>query len=43
VMMADAEVEGHAVGLSPEGHLLVDTEKGILEVAAGDVIHLRPA
>ncbi|MEI8404842.1 MAG: biotin--[acetyl-CoA-carboxylase] ligase [Actinomycetes bacterium] len=43
VMMADGEVEGHAVGLSPEGHLLVDTENGILEVAAGDVIHLRPA
>lgn len=37
-------LEGLAVGLSPEAHLLVTDDAGVThEVAVGDVIHLRPA
>ena len=43
VELAGAEIEGRAVGLSPEGHLRVETDEGIIDVAAGDVVHLRPA
>jgi BirA family transcriptional regulator, biotin operon repressor / biotin---[acetyl-CoA-carboxylase] ligase len=36
-------VVGRAVDLTAEGHLVVDTGDGRLVVAAGDVVHLRPA
>lgn len=34
---------GQAVDLSPDGALLVDTAQGRAVVAAGDVVHVRPA
>lgn len=43
VVLAATELVGLAVGLSPTGHLRVETEAGIVDVAAGDVVHLRPA
>ena len=43
VVLADREFEGRAVGLSPEGHLRVESGDGVIDVAAGDVVHLRPA
>ena len=36
-------VEGVAVDITPEGHLVVDEEGRLRVVAAGDVVHLRPA
>jgi BirA family biotin operon repressor/biotin-[acetyl-CoA-carboxylase] ligase len=43
VELADAWVDGDAIGLSAEGHLLVrDAVGGTHVVAAGDVVHLRP-
>ena len=35
-------VEGTATGLSPSGHLVVETADGPVEVSAGDVHHVRP-
>jgi BirA family biotin operon repressor/biotin-[acetyl-CoA-carboxylase] ligase len=35
-------LEGRAVDLTAEGHLVLDGPGGRLEVAAGDVVHLRP-
>ncbi|HLG68726.1 MAG TPA: biotin--[acetyl-CoA-carboxylase] ligase [Acidimicrobiales bacterium] len=35
-------VEGRAVDLTDEGHLVVATPAGHREVAAGDVVHVRP-
>lgn len=44
VTRLDGELEGTAVGLSPEAHLLVADDEGRThEVAVGDVVHLRPA
>ena len=43
VVLADAELVGTAIGLNGDGHLRVETADGVIEVAAGDVIHLRPA
>ena len=43
VEMANGSIEGVGIGLSPAGHLLVETATGTVEVAAGDVLHLRPA
>jgi BirA family biotin operon repressor/biotin-[acetyl-CoA-carboxylase] ligase len=43
VVLADGEIEGRAVGLSSDGHLRVETVDGVVDVSAGDVIHLRPA
>jgi BirA family biotin operon repressor/biotin-[acetyl-CoA-carboxylase] ligase len=36
-------LEGRAVDLTPEGHLVMETVDGRHEVTAGDVRHLRPA
>jgi len=43
VTLADRSVEGVAVDLTPEGHLVVDAADGRCTVTAGDVVHLRPA
>jgi len=43
VELADGELVGRAVGLSGDGHLLVEGADGIHEVSAGDVVHLRRA
>ncbi len=36
-------IVGRAVDLTAEGHLVIDTGNGRQVVAAGDVVHLRPA
>jgi BirA family transcriptional regulator, biotin operon repressor / biotin---[acetyl-CoA-carboxylase] ligase len=41
--LADGAFVGTAQGVNDAGHLLVDTADGVREVAAGDVVHLRPA
>lgn len=38
----DAPIEGTATDVAASGALLVETGSGIVEVAAGDVLHLRP-
>lgn len=42
VDLADGSFEGTAVGISPEGHLVVDTNGVTRTVVAGDVVHVRP-
>jgi BirA family biotin operon repressor/biotin-[acetyl-CoA-carboxylase] ligase len=42
VTLADGGFVGTAVGVNDLGHLLVDTPSGVHEVAAGDVVHVRP-
>ena len=42
VELADTQIVGLASGLSPEGHLIVETAEGPREVITGDVVHLRP-
>ena len=39
----DDAVEGRAVDVTDAGHLVVDAAGGRLELAAGDVVHVRPA
>ena len=42
VVISDAEsVEGEAVGVDPDGRLLVRTAEGVQPFSAGDVWHLR--
>jgi BirA family biotin operon repressor/biotin-[acetyl-CoA-carboxylase] ligase len=41
VVLADDEVVGDAVDVTPDGHLLVDVGACITTVTAGDVVHLR--
>jgi BirA family biotin operon repressor/biotin-[acetyl-CoA-carboxylase] ligase len=43
VEMASSATVGTAVDVTDEGHLLVDVGGEIVPIAAGDVIHLRPA
>ncbi len=43
VDLGSGSLTGQAVDLDPEGHLLVELEGDIVPVAAGDVVHLRPA
>jgi BirA family biotin operon repressor/biotin-[acetyl-CoA-carboxylase] ligase len=43
VELAGEQFEGTAVGLSPEGHLIVDHGGKARAVIAGDVVHVRPA
>jgi BirA family biotin operon repressor/biotin-[acetyl-CoA-carboxylase] ligase len=43
VELSAGSFEGRAVGLTGSGHLVVDTAGVRREVAAGDVVHLRPA
>lgn len=40
VVMADGEIRGEAVDVTPEGHLVVDVGTGLTTVSAGDVVHL---
>lgn len=42
-LASGAVVVGRATALTPQGHLLVATDEGEVEVSAGDVHHLRPA
>ncbi|MHB1710225.1 MAG: biotin--[acetyl-CoA-carboxylase] ligase [Acidimicrobiales bacterium] len=42
VEMAGERLDGVAVDVTDEGHLVVDTGDGTRTVVAGDVIHLRP-
>ena len=42
VELLDTQIVGVASGLSPEGHLIVETREGPKEVITGDVVHLRP-
>ncbi len=37
----DGEIRGVAVGISPDGHLVVDVAGARREVVAGDVVHVR--
>jgi BirA family transcriptional regulator, biotin operon repressor / biotin---[acetyl-CoA-carboxylase] ligase len=41
VELADAQFEGRAVDLTPDGHLVVETAGARRTVVAGDVVHLR--
>lgn len=43
VDLGSGSVVGDAVDLTPEGHLLVELAGEMLPIAAGDVVHLRPA
>jgi BirA family biotin operon repressor/biotin-[acetyl-CoA-carboxylase] ligase len=43
VIVADGELEGEAVDLTPEGALVVRHRGRNVVVSAGDVVHLRPA
>lgn len=43
VELGSDEVEGEAVDVTGEGHLVVRTPAGDRTVAVGDVVHLRPA
>ncbi|MFM8777100.1 MAG: biotin--[acetyl-CoA-carboxylase] ligase, partial [Actinomycetota bacterium] len=36
-------VVGRAVGVNPDGRLLVQTEQKLLTIETGDVVHLRDA
>lgn len=42
VDLGEQEVEGVAADITPSGHLVVETPDGPRDIAAGDVIHLRP-
>lgn len=39
----DGVVEGRAAGVTDDGHLVVDTATGPVDLAVGDVVHVRPA
>ena len=43
VELPDGTVEGQAVDVDPDGHLVVDVDGGRRTFAVGDVVHLRPA
>lgn len=43
VDLAREDVEGMAVAVTDQGHLVVDTGSGRREIAVGDVVHLRSA
>lgn len=43
VHLADATVEGDAVDVDADGHLVVDVDGRRRSFAVGDVVHLRPA
>jgi BirA family transcriptional regulator, biotin operon repressor / biotin---[acetyl-CoA-carboxylase] ligase len=42
VDLADGSFQGTARGVTPEGHLLVESDGRTRTVVAGDVVHLRP-
>lgn len=39
----DTALEGQAIGISPSADLRVRTDSGVVDVSAGDVVHVRPA
>jgi BirA family biotin operon repressor/biotin-[acetyl-CoA-carboxylase] ligase len=39
----DGVVEGRAAAVTDDGHLVVDTGSGRVEVTVGDVVHVRPS
>ena len=41
VALPAGELVGRAVGLGPHGELQVETDDGIVDVRAGDVVHVR--
>jgi BirA family biotin operon repressor/biotin-[acetyl-CoA-carboxylase] ligase len=41
VALPSGELRGRAVGLGPDGELQVETRDGIVDVRAGDVVHVR--
>lgn len=43
VDLGGEEIEGVAADITPAGHLVIETPDGPRQVAAGDVVHLRPA
>jgi BirA family biotin operon repressor/biotin-[acetyl-CoA-carboxylase] ligase len=44
VDLGAGEVEGTALDVTPEGHLVMATDEGVRRtIAVGDVVHLRPA
>ncbi len=43
VEQAHRSLVGTACGVDDDGHLVLDTDEGAVTVAAGDVVHLRPA
>ncbi|MEO7429725.1 MAG: biotin--[acetyl-CoA-carboxylase] ligase [Acidimicrobiales bacterium] len=43
VELGHRELEGVAVDITNAGHLVVETDDGPREIAAGDVVHLRPS
>jgi BirA family transcriptional regulator, biotin operon repressor / biotin---[acetyl-CoA-carboxylase] ligase len=42
VTRSEGDLEGRAVDVSDDGHLLVEAGGEVVEVAVGDVLHLRP-
>jgi BirA family biotin operon repressor/biotin-[acetyl-CoA-carboxylase] ligase len=42
VELPDGEITGLAAGIDDEGHLVVETAKGLRTISAGDIVHLRP-
>jgi len=43
VVLPDGELEGRAADVTDDGHLVVETGTGPVEVAVGDVVHVRPS
>ena len=43
VSTSQGSVTGRAVGLSPQGHLMIETSSGLVEIVTGDVTRVRPA
>jgi BirA family transcriptional regulator, biotin operon repressor / biotin---[acetyl-CoA-carboxylase] ligase len=43
VVLPDGELEGRAVDVTDAGHLVLDTATGRVDVAVGDVVHVRPS
>ena len=43
VELSGSTISGRAVEVTAEGHLVVDTVDGLSHIAAGDVVHVRPA
>ena len=43
IELASGDIVGRATGINEAGHLMVETPDGTQTIAAGDVVHLRPA
>jgi BirA family biotin operon repressor/biotin-[acetyl-CoA-carboxylase] ligase len=42
VELGSGDLSGHASDVNDEGHLMVDVAGSLVEIPAGDVVHLRP-